>query len=261
MPIPVLIPALTLTRAHEARLRPIQTPGMQAHLAMTNFWRATFLLLMFGNLFFFAWSQGYFGRLDDGREPQRVSRQLDPEKLQLTSLTAAEAAARLTPPPVVMACRQIKELTPEEARLVLARAQTETSLAELKFGSQTLEGEAASGAHWDHIPAWPDKAAADRKMQESRQLGITDAALMRDETTGRFAISLGVFSTPEAAATRLQDLTKHGVRTAIISPRTRAPAKALLTVRGPKPVLDEHLPDLLNTLNLGGKPGEDCPIP
>lgn len=225
---------------------------------MTNFWRGTFLLLLLGNLLFFTWSLGYFGRLDEGREPQRVSRQLDPDKLKVMPLTAAEAVTRLTPPPpVVMACRQIGDLTSDEARQLLARAQTEPALGTLKFVSNPVE---TGGSQWVHIPALPDKAAADRKMQEVRQRGVTDLVLMRDETTGRFAISLGVFSTPEAAASHLQTLKNQGVRSAIISPYLRASAKTQVVIRGPKPALDEHLPSVLDALNLGGKPGEDCPI-
>lgn len=225
---------------------------------MTNFWRGIFLLLLLGNLLFFAWSQGYFGRLDDGREPQRVSRQIDPDKLNVASLTAAEAAARLTPPPPALACRQIGDLTPDEARQLLERAQAEPAVGELKFVSRPVE---TGGAHWVHIPALPDKAAADKKMQEIRQRGVTEAALMRDEATGRFAISLGVFSTPEAAAAHLQTLKGQGVRSAIVSPYARSAAKTEVVVRGPKTVLSEHLPALLNALGLGEKPGEDCPTP
>lgn len=225
---------------------------------MVIFWRSVFLLLLLVNLLVFAWSQEYFGRLDDGREPLRVGRQLDPEKLRISPLTAEEAAERLKPPPVVQACRLIKELSPDEAQKLMDRAQAELGLKDLKF---TRVVEEAGSARWVHIPALPDKATTERKMQEIRQRGITDAALMRDDSTGRFAISLGVFSTPEAASVRLQDLTRHGIRSAIISAHPRAMSKARITVRGPQPLLAGPLPALLETLNLTEKPQEDCPNP
>ena len=43
---------------------------------MTVFWRIVFSLAILGNLLFFIWGQGYFGRIEDGREPQRVGHQL-----------------------------------------------------------------------------------------------------------------------------------------------------------------------------------------
>ena len=45
--------------------------------------RLGFFLLVFANLVFFAWAQGYFGGADPNREPDRLNQQLQPEKLRL----------------------------------------------------------------------------------------------------------------------------------------------------------------------------------
>ena len=45
--------------------------------------RLFFFLLVFANLLFFAWAQGYFGRTDENREPQRLAQQLQADKLRI----------------------------------------------------------------------------------------------------------------------------------------------------------------------------------
>src|SRR6185295_14294672 len=54
--------------------------------------KLAFLLLALANLVFFAWQQGVFGGLPEaGREPERVNRQVEPERIQV--LTQAEVQA------------------------------------------------------------------------------------------------------------------------------------------------------------------------
>lgn len=53
-----------------------------------------FILLVLANLLFFAWGQHYFGDAETGREPQRLARQLSPEKLRIVAIAAPTA----TPP-------------------------------------------------------------------------------------------------------------------------------------------------------------------
>src|SRR5919197_5361468 len=54
--------------------------------------KLAFLLLALANLAFFAWQQGVFGGLPDaGREPERVNRQVEPERIRV--LTQPEVQA------------------------------------------------------------------------------------------------------------------------------------------------------------------------
>jgi hypothetical protein len=55
--------------------------------------RLTFFLLVFANLVFFAWAQGYFGGGDPNREPDRLVQQLQPEKLRIISSTTSAVGA------------------------------------------------------------------------------------------------------------------------------------------------------------------------
>lgn len=54
--------------------------------------RSLFILLVLANLLFFAWGQNYFGETETGREPQRLARQLSPEKLRIGNVAAPSAA-------------------------------------------------------------------------------------------------------------------------------------------------------------------------
>jgi hypothetical protein len=54
--------------------------------------KLAFLLLGLANLVFFAWQQGVFGGLpESGREPERVNRQVEPERIRV--LTQGEVQA------------------------------------------------------------------------------------------------------------------------------------------------------------------------
>lgn len=44
--------------------------------------RLVFLILLLTNVLLLAWGLGYFGTPNDGREPERLSLQLAPEKLR-----------------------------------------------------------------------------------------------------------------------------------------------------------------------------------
>jgi hypothetical protein len=45
--------------------------------------RLAFFVLLLANVLLFVWGQGYLGTPDDGREPERLSQQMTPEKLRI----------------------------------------------------------------------------------------------------------------------------------------------------------------------------------
>lgn len=244
---------------------------------MTLFWRIVFLLAIFGNLLFFAWSQGYFGRLEDGREPLRIKHQLAPEKLRILAAAPESSAASAVPASVAAAtadaaiCRLVGDnaLPAADAQRLYERVQTEATAG--VAGAES--GVAASlqavvkpielpPRYWVHFPPLPNRELVDRKLQELRNLGITDAMPMLGEGDDHFAISLGMFSTPEAAETHLAAMQRRGVRTAVIEKRARATGatgKAQVEVRGPQALVLQRLPELLNELGLAKAHVADCP--
>ena len=78
--------------------------------------RPVFLLLLFANLAFFVWASGYLGARDEGREPERLTSQLQPDRLRVTvgddrsSPTPAEVSAAS-----VTACRRVGPMSVADA--------------------------------------------------------------------------------------------------------------------------------------------------
>jgi hypothetical protein len=203
--------------------------------------RLIFFVLVFANLVFYAWAQGHLGGNDAGLEPQRLARQLAPEKLRVV------AAGEMAVKPV---CRLVSGLLPDQAEGLRARLAGEGFTVK-------VDAPAADASYWVHIPPLANAAAAERKTAELRKLGITDYEVRLDEGPARFAISLGLFSTEQAAVDFLQGLGKRGVKSARIEVREKAPQPATLTVSGPGGPLEKSLSAALASLP-GAKAGA-CP--
>lgn len=209
--------------------------------------RAVFLFLILANLLFFAWAQGYFGSRDEGREPQRLANQLAPEKLRIVGVGTppAAAAARVT-------CLQVSGLAQSDAQRL-------SKLADEKFpGLQVLAKSVKNQPiYWVLIPALANRLAADKKLGELKQLGLSDFSVVLEEGSYKFAISLGQFANEQAASEFLRDLEKRGVKSARLQVRDRPAEQILLEVRGPAALLDRQVPALL-----AGQVGAgiaDCP--
>ena len=82
------------------------------------------------------------------------------------------------------------------------------------------------------IPPLANKAAADKRVAELKAQGIRDVIAM-DGGPQRFAISLGVFRTEEAAQSRLAALQAQGVTLAKVGPRAQSVQQSVLVVRDP----------------------------
>ncbi|HJV87200.1 MAG TPA: SPOR domain-containing protein [Noviherbaspirillum sp.] len=192
-----------------------------------------FWILLLANAGLFAYQQGYFDALmPSGREPARVSQQLNVDKIRL--VPAAEAKRLATPPapaaapepdttPVSavekkvepLACAEIGNFNPEEAKRFSAQ------LAELSLGERlTRQPVQEVASHMVYIPPQADKDAAEKKADELRRLGIDDFFIIQDNSSMRWAISLGVFKQEEAARAHLASLNQKGVRSARIGERT-----------------------------------------
>jgi hypothetical protein len=78
--------------------------------------------------------------------------------------------------------------------------------------------------YWVFVPPLPNKAAAERKASELKALGVADYFIVQESGVNHFAVSLGVFSTEQAAKDRLEVLRGQGVRSAQMGPRNPPPA-------------------------------------
>lgn len=194
--------------------------------------RAIFLFLILTNLLFFAWTQGYFGGDGEGREPQRLANQLASERLRIVGI------GRPPTPSSPETCRLVSGLAQDDA----LRMQAEQQLPGLRFAVKTSENQSI---YWVHIPALANRLAADKKMAELKQLGLSDFSLDLEEGAYRFAISLGKFENQPAALEFMRGLAQRGVKSAKLQVLDKPAGKVQLEVRGPADLIDAQLPKLL----------------
>lgn len=196
--------------------------------------RLFFFLLVFANLLFFAWAQGYFGAFDEGHEPQRLAQQLHPEKLRIVHEGQA-------PGPAVkkeaVACRVVNGLTVADADAL------KTAVAAIGGEAKVLP-LAEPALHLVVIADLANKAAADKKAAELTRIGIKEQTAAELEG-GRHEIILGRFDTNAAAIALLQKLTKQGLKSARVDSREQPALKAQVEARAPASTLLQQLPKLI----------------
>lgn len=194
--------------------------------------RLFFFLLVFANLLFFAWAQGYFGASDDGREPQRLAQQLQPERLR-TVPAAQQATGKKDAP----ACRVVNGLD-------LAAAETLRAAVEAGGGSATVVPLAEPMRYLVVITDLANRAAADKKAAELTRFGVEQQTAVALED-GRHEILLGGFAGEAAAREFLQGLIKRGIKSARVDARQQAATHARVEARGAASVLLQQLPKLV----------------
>ena len=190
--------------------------------------RLLFLLLLAANLGFFAWMR-FLAPPDPAVDRQPLARQLDAQNLRIVGANELARAPSLppaqpkpvapAPEPATLACLEWGSFNPADATRAAQR------LEPLALGARLAQyrGEETAG-WWVHMPPQGNRAAALRKAAELKQLGVDDYFILQDAGPLRWALSLGVFSTEDAAKAHLEALRAKGVRTAIIERRdTRVP--------------------------------------
>ena len=193
--------------------------------------RLAVLLLLLANAGYYAWSQGLLRGWGlapvDESEPQRMEQQIAPQNLRLLpqggkgaassaaptgpASSPATAAAPAEPP----ACLQAGVFDARQAD-ALRRAA-----AVLPEGSWTLEPTPITGRWMVYMGRFPDEEAVAKKRAELRALKIP---YDRPGAALEPGLSLGRFSTAEAAQRGMALLGNQGVRTArVVQERADAP--------------------------------------
>jgi hypothetical protein len=194
--------------------------------------RMFFLLLVFANLIFFAWTQGLLGASDDGHEPQRLTQQLHAEKLRILREAQKSAAKKDD-----MACRIVGGLS-------LADAEELRVAVEAGGGKAQVLPLAEPMIYLAVIIDLPNKAAADKKSAELTRFGLKEFSDVALEG-GRHEIVLGRFETEAAAQSFLQSLAKRGIKSARVDGRPQPAVKARVETRAAASVLLQQLPKLI----------------
>ncbi len=171
--------------------------------------RAVFFLLLIANLALLPLLQSLHTPVT---EPERLAGQLNPERLTLLeaepALQPAKAAAEAAAP-VCVEVGEFSTLTAERFEAQLAR------LSPGELPSKRLVRMPSQ--HIVFLPPQASATAAARRLAQLRELGFTDSAVIRDEPTRRWAISLGLFSRLDLAESQLQKIRAAGVTDARIA--------------------------------------------
>ena len=194
--------------------------------------RLFFFLLVFVNLIFFAWAQGYFGATDDSREPPRLAQQFQAEKLHILRDVKAPPAKKEEP-----VCRLISGLNVAEAEALKTAVET-------FGGAAKVLPQQEPALHLVLIGELANKAAADKKSAELTRFGVQDHRIVALEN-GRFEIIFASFPAEAAAREMLQSLNKRGIKSARLDAREQPPLKARVETRAPASTLLQHLPKLI----------------
>ena len=184
--------------------------------------RLLVLILLLGNLAFFAWV-GYVPDAPSG-EAQLMAQQINPDAIRL--LSAPQLAAARKPPARLVSCVEWSGFSQEDA----ARAQE--AILPLSPGVQISERKVEeTTGWWVFMPPQPNRQGAVQKVDELKRLGVEEYFIVQEDVKFRYAISLGIFRSEEAAQKKLEQLQGRGVRTARIGPRTTPVNRLSLQLR------------------------------
>ena len=228
--------------------------------------RAFFLLLVAANLALFGWSR-YYAAPDGASDPEPARRQVKAESIRLLAGTELSGLPLLKPRPLEEMAQSgsgdaARGASGDAARKAAGGTCTEWggfSVAEATRAEQALE-PLALGARlsqrrseekagwWVFIPPQGNRPAAQKKTAELKALGIDDYFILQEENNMRWAVSLGVFSSEDAAKARLEALRAKGVRSALTGERDTQVTKIWLQVRGGDPALQAKLKEFAKAL-------------
>jgi len=204
--------------------------------------RLAFLLLLLANIALFASQQGLFGSAADaGREPQRLDRQIAPERIRL--LTPDQLVALRNTPSGAgegkLACFEFGDF--DEASL----ARIQARLAELALGER-LRARQVEAPNWYvvFLPAMATRAEAERAAQDLRARGVRDLVLMGPNSPTPNAILLGSFRDQELARRHQSDLTRRGVKGVQTSERGAGGQTTRFEIRDADTVLAQQLAEI-----------------
>lgn len=202
--------------------------------------KVLFFVLLAANIVALALFQFTGGR---SGEPMKGHEPFQAEKIKL--LSQSELQARKTP-----VQQPEKTATPSSDTIVsmqcmewgaVAVADTERAKSALQKlniwdKAQMRKMEKTSG-FWVYVPPRKTLADAQRKVIELKALGVQEIFVLQDHTPWKYAISLGVFSTGDAAEKYLAKLREKGVRSAITGSRNREVEALVFTINNLDPAL------------------------
>jgi hypothetical protein len=218
--------------------------------------RAVFLLLLLANLAFYAWWR--YGAPADAADPAPLSRQIEPEKLKVIAPHELPPVSAIRKPPAAPAPATVATTCLEWGSFTVADApRAEQALEPLGLGARLAQRRTEEVAGWwVFIPPQGSRQGAIRKASELKALGVEDYFIVQEEGEHRWALSLGVFRSAEAAQARLAALRSQGVRSARIGARETVVPKIWLQVKSVDAPLQARLKEIARQIE--GSELKDC---
>jgi hypothetical protein len=184
--------------------------------------RLAALLLLLANVAFLAWAR--YAPASPSEEPQLIAQQIRPEAIRL--LSEREVAALRKTDSASLACVEWGAFNASD--VTRARA----ALAPIAPAAAVSERQVQEAAGWwVYVPPQPSRQSVNQKVAELKELGIEEYFIVQEDAKLRFAVSLGVYRTEEAARARLEQLRARGVHTAVVGARPTPVRKAYLQLR------------------------------
>jgi hypothetical protein len=217
--------------------------------------RVFVFLLILVNLLFLAWTQGYLGS-SSNPDSQRVAQQLladqirvvardEPPAESVNTGTSTKAVENKT----IRACILLSNLPIAE----IIRFEGLLTEKWPAFKSERTK-VTSSASYWVNIPPLTSKQEVDSKVAELKKLGISEFYVVQEDGPNNRAVSLGWFTSREAATASLEMLRTKGVKSARIAERNVKTLSASLEIHGPAAQAEALRQALANALP-DSKPG------
>lgn len=209
--------------------------------------KVLFFLLLAANfiaLVLFQTSGRQDGEPVEGHEPHQA------ERIRLVSAAEVQARKVLVPEPETPLSSPQGAPPPRQCLewgIVAAKdaERAGAALQKLVLWDKTATRQLEKGSgFWVYMPPRGTLAEAQKKVEELKALGVQDSFILQENTPWRYAVSLGVFSTGEAAEKYLAQLREKGVRSAITGPRKRITEGTVYTLKDLDPVAVQEVEKL-----------------
>lgn len=193
-----------------------------------------FAILLVINILFFTMLQ--LGS-SHGREPEHSHEPVSAEKIKLLAEVPKALALAKSESPANPGDSASTEIKPDvclewgqfSGDALKRVAQT---LEPLQLGDKLMQYKAEkNGGHWVYVTPRKTLQDAQKKVDELKRLGVRESYIVRESSPMQFAISLGIFSTAEAAAKYLDQLREKGVKSAVSAPRAQEIDAAVFQIK------------------------------
>jgi len=176
-------------------------------------------------------------------EPMKGHEPFQAEKIKLISPIELQARKAPAPEPEKNTTLSTDAVVPLQCLEWGAVAAADAERARLTLQKLKIWDKASSrkiektSGFWVYVPPRKSLAEAQKKVDELKTLGVKESFVLQEKTPWRYAISLGIFSTGEAAEKFLAQLREKGVRSAITGPRNREMEAMVFTLKNLDPTM------------------------